>query len=183
MMSAVRADIRGFPGYLVGTDGSVWTLWKRSGYGYGGGTFFFIGDTPRMMRTTIDKGGYAHVILRRNNDGRSYRRAVHKLVLTAFVGPCPRGKQCRHLDGNPSNNIKSNLKWGTAKENADDRALHGNTRTGTTNPRARFSEQDVKEMRRLAADGVAPKAIGKKFNARYTTVSNIVSGRTWKSLK
>jgi HNH endonuclease/NUMOD4 motif len=29
---------------------------------------------------------------------------VHRLVLEAFVGPCPPGQECRHLNGNPSDN-------------------------------------------------------------------------------
>ena len=32
------------------------------------------------------------------------RAYVHKLVLLAFVGPRPKGMQCRHLDGDPGNN-------------------------------------------------------------------------------
>jgi hypothetical protein len=36
--------------------------------------------------------------------------------------------QCRHLDGNPSNNRPDNLRWGTAKENAADMIRHGRLR-------------------------------------------------------
>jgi hypothetical protein len=50
---------------------------------------------------------------------------LHRLVLLAFVGPCPEGKECRHLDGNRQNNRLTNLCWGTRSENAQDRVRHG----------------------------------------------------------
>lgn len=50
---------------------------------------------------------------------------LHRLVLLAFIGPCPKGQECRHLDGNRQNNRLNNLKWGTRSENAQDRLRHG----------------------------------------------------------
>lgn len=50
---------------------------------------------------------------------------MHELVLTAHVGPCPPGMECRHLDGDEKNNALSNLVWGTPPEQALDRVRHG----------------------------------------------------------
>lgn len=50
---------------------------------------------------------------------------VHRLVLAAFVGPCPEGMEVRHLDGNPANNSLENLKYGTVSENRFDSVRHG----------------------------------------------------------
>jgi len=58
--------------------------------------------------------------------GRGNRMLVHRLVLEAFIGPCPDGLVCRHLDGNAANNNLDNLAWGTPEENMQDRILHGN---------------------------------------------------------
>jgi hypothetical protein len=55
--------------------------------------------------------------------GRNQR--VHKLVMEAFVGPCPPGKQCLHRDGNGLNNRLENLRWGTPEENTQDMIKHG----------------------------------------------------------
>lgn len=50
---------------------------------------------------------------------------VHQLVLCAFRGPPKAGEECRHLDGNPTNNRIENLVWGDPKENYQDRIRHG----------------------------------------------------------
>lgn len=52
-------------------------------------------------------------------------RLVHRLVLEAFVGPCPPGHECCHRDGDPSNNCLDNLYWGTRSDNVRDAIQHG----------------------------------------------------------
>lgn len=46
--------------------------------------------------------------------GKTYR--VAKLICEAFHGPS-NGLYCLHIDENSRNNMPSNLKWGTQKEN------------------------------------------------------------------
>lgn len=58
------------------------------------------------------------------DDGKLVTRPVHAHVIITYVGPRPNGMMCRHLDGDPKNNNISNLKWGTAKENGEDRSRH-----------------------------------------------------------
>lgn len=54
---------------------------------------------------------------------------VHRLVLEAFVGPCPPGMECRHFpDRDPGNNRLDNLQWGTHQENEEDKETHGTRR-------------------------------------------------------
>lgn len=69
------------------------------------------------------KDGYAKVNLCRG--GRQKTFLVHRLVLDAFVGPREPGQECRHLDGDPSNNRLTNLAWGTQSENELDKVRHG----------------------------------------------------------
>ena len=47
-------------------------------------------------------------------------KRVHRMVLEAFVGPCPEGMQCRHLNDVKNDNRLNNLAWGTRKENSAD---------------------------------------------------------------
>ena len=43
----------------------------------------------------------------------------------AFIGPRPKGKEVRHLDGNGKNNALSNLEYGSSYQNKIDNTLHG----------------------------------------------------------
>lgn len=81
-------DIDGFPGYRVGDDGTVWSCWKRGGFPAMTGAW-------RQLKTKQQKGGYLSVGLKR--DGKYHWLLVHRLVLMAFVGPCPEGSECRHF--------------------------------------------------------------------------------------
>lgn len=53
---------------------------------------------------------------------------IHRLVLEAFVGPCPDGMKALHADGNKTNNNVKNLRWGTSAENNLDIVKHGHHR-------------------------------------------------------
>lgn len=51
--------------------------------------------------------------------------AVHRLVAQAFIDK-PKGKEfINHKDGNPQNNVVSNLEWVTAKENTHHALVNG----------------------------------------------------------
>lgn len=107
------------PGYEVTADGRVFSVgsdWR----GYG----------RREMTQEINASGYPSV--RITVSGRRVRVAVHKLVALHHLPPKPFwADQIRHLDGDNMNPRASNLAWGTAKENAQDRETHGRTARGT----------------------------------------------------
>lgn len=52
-------------------------------------------------------------------------KRIHRLVLEAFVGPCPEGMEACHNDGNPANNHLGNLRWDTPSANNYDQVRHG----------------------------------------------------------
>ena len=77
-------------------------------------------------------------------DGTRYHAVIHrrtykvaKLVCEAFHGPAPVGQPyCLHRDEDARNNVPSNLKCGTQKENlnADGFITYCRGRTGAKNP-------------------------------------------------
>lgn len=78
----------------------------------------------RLIRPGVHPvDGYQQVSLFRDGSRRSF--TVHHLVLTAFIGDRPDGMLCRHIDGNPANNVLDNLRWGTPSENMRDKRRHG----------------------------------------------------------
>ncbi len=114
-------DKLGFMGYRVGNDGSVWSRWRLYWATGGRGGFKSIADGEwRQLAPGIDNTGHLKIGLMKT--GKRYFKLVHRLVLQAFVGPCPKNMQCRHLDNNPKNNNIENLKWDTAKNNCKDRS-------------------------------------------------------------
>ncbi len=105
---------------------------------------------------------------------------VHRLVLLVFVGPCPPGMGCRHLNGNPADNRLENLAWGTHTENMADRNRHGNYTRGSRHFNAKLTEDDVRLMRRLKQDGWSLGRLTRLFGISKTTVAQIVKGKFWK---
>lgn len=80
---------------------------------------FRLNAAGKIRVLTKNKAGHLYVTL-----GRGVNKTVHWLVITAFIGSRPAGKECCHNDGNPANNCVSNLRWDTHKENARDIFRH-----------------------------------------------------------
>lgn len=85
----------------------------------------YSGPLPRLLSQARQSQGYLMVSL--SIGGRTTKHLVHRLVLAAFVGPCPPGNETRHLDGRRGNNRLANLAYGTPGDNGQDRVRHGTT--------------------------------------------------------
>lgn len=137
-----------FPGYAVGSDGSVWSAhtWR------GSKGWRELKPWPSGVRRL-----YLTITLHIREGGRckGYPRLVHRLVLEAFVGPCPEGMECRHFpDRNPRNNRRENLRWGTPVENAHDQVVHGTKadQSGENSSAARLTWEQVRDIRKKKTD-------------------------------
>lgn len=86
----------------------------------------------RMLKPVISKDGYCRVHLGVSGEKKSY--SVHRMVLMAFVGPCPDGHEGCHNNGISHDNRLENLRWGTKEENAKDRIKHGTYKRGKDHP-------------------------------------------------
>lgn len=168
--------ISGFEGYEVSSYGNVRSYRPRNGRG--GFT-----ASPRLLRPRIDKYGYPMLTLRR--DDKDVSKTIHRLVLEAFSGLCPEGMQACHNNGNPEDNRIENLRWDTISENAWDRSRHGRAagnfpvRRGVNHGRAKFSEEQVLEIRELFSEGVRKAELARKFNTSIPQITNIVTRKTW----
>lgn len=69
----------------------------------------------RIIKPYIDKDGYERVGL--HKDGIRKIFGVHRLVAEAFLNKIEGKEIIDHIDGNPSNNNKENLRWATVAEN------------------------------------------------------------------
>ena len=164
-------DIPGFPGYRVGNDGSVWSrrLPIRGGR---------MGADWKRLNPVLRRG-YERVGLRQHN--RIHWRAVHHLVLEAFVGPRPEGMEgCHFPDPDKRNNAVENLRWDTPKGNSSDTVKLGRHRHGSRHKDAKISEADVPVIRALVAGGMSRRAVARRYGLSNISVNGIVNRTTWK---
>jgi hypothetical protein len=108
-------------------------------------------------------------------------RHVHRLVLEAFLGPCPEGMECCHDDGRPENNRLDNLRWDTRRANVQDRSRHGTQRVGST-AHSKLREEDILEIRRLRSGGVPMNDLAVRYGVCRSNIEAIVYRRSWKHL-
>ncbi len=162
--------ILGFPNYAITKDGRVWSSPRR-------------GSSIRGMwlRSASHKKGYLFVVLYKHR--KKYIRQIHRLVLETYIGLCPSGMQCRHLDGNPANNKLENLCWGTPQENQQDRIQHGTSNRGSRNGQTKLKEKDVRTIFQMCQDGEAThQELTDTFGVSRKTIRNIATKQTWKHL-
>ena len=130
--------------------------------------------------------GYMSLQLYR--EGRAHGRRIHRLVLEAFVGPCPAGSEGRHLDGQPDRNCLSNLSWGTRAENQRDRREHGTghaitCRKAAAHPQTTLTEDDVRcILAEPSWPGVA-RMLATAFDVSRHAIHSIRRRRRWASLQ
>ena len=126
--------------------------------------------------------GYKGVNLWRN--GKGYTKFVHRLVLETYVGPCPDGQECRHLDGNPANSNLGNLAWGTRSENQRDSIRH-NTKyqqRGEQHGMTKTTAIQIKHVKQLLAKGHMAKEIAAVTGVGIYVIYDVKRNKTWKNL-
>ncbi len=158
--------IPGYDGYFADENGCIYS----DKYGQ-----------PKMLTQSRHyRRPYLRVCVRVN--GKTKTPWVHDLVLLAFSGPMPLGQEARHLDGNPQNNRKDNLTWGTPTENAADKERHGTKARGESCGSSKLTESEVMEMRRLHLSGLGYRKLAVKYGVSRANVRRACLGITWRHL-
>jgi len=151
--------ISGWPGYFITSRGRV--LSDRATLG-----------ERHEMKPMSGETGHSRVMLYRGDE--TSRPLIHRLVLEAFDGPANSTEECRHLDGNATNNALWNLRWGTRVENWSDRKRHGHGQS-----HSKLSEGEVEKIRARCAAGESAYSVARDFCISDTQARNIASGRQW----
>ena len=135
----------------------------------------------KILSINIDNLGYLYVGLSKNKICKTYR--IHRLVLLAFGDQQPSSKhECRHLDGCRTNNKYTNLSWGTRQENMQDAIKHGTATIGTKNANAKFTKNNIEQIRRLLSNGISNTSIAKQFNVSNSIISDIKLGKSYRDI-
>ena len=89
------------------------------------GATIFVSDNGKIKRNSLDedcarlvtdKDGYKEIISVKN--GKTTKKKVHRLVAECFCdGHSSERNEVDHIDGCKSNNVSSNLRWVTRREN------------------------------------------------------------------
>jgi len=111
-------------------------------------------------------------------DGKTV--AAHRLAWIFSHGPIPPGLYVCHSCDNPPCVEPSHLWLGTNTDNMQDMVSKGREiRTfGEKNPSARLTDEEVRQIRRHAANGINRHLQAKYFDVSDTTISDIVHGHT-----
>ena len=167
--------IPGFDGYDVSSLGRV-RSWRKAGRGAGKRR-----EWPLLLSVNRNKAGYSVAPLFIGGRIRPSKKLVHGLVLLAFVGPCPDGLQtCHFPDRDPSNNRLSNLSYGTAQDNADDRRVHGTIARGERNGSSKISDAACARLRSLPPSTATFHGYASAFGLTVDQVIRIYHGQSRK---
>ncbi len=127
----------------------------------------------RMLRPGATSTGHLTVSL-----GRGQSVLVHRLVLEAFVGPCPpKPFEALHADDVPSNNRLTNLSWGTRSRNIHDAIRNGGRGVGERSWQAKLTNKSVADIR---ASRAGAAALGRRYGVSESTIRQVRNGRAWR---
>jgi len=129
----------------------------------------------RMLRPYASKpDGCPTVMLTRG--GRYRPHDVHCLVARAFLG----GRGEAHRVRDRVDPRLSNLVMVTHQERQDMLALAGRLGNGERQPNAKLTVEKVREIRRLAATGVAQRRIAAIFGISQPHAERVANGKSWR---
>lgn len=144
-MIEIWRAVPGFEGsYEVSDQGRVRSLDRVHSY-VKGDKWVLRRRRGQMMRLRTDKDGYREIGLMR--EGRQHFVRVHRLVLAAFVGPCPDTQEGCHNNGETGDNRLENLRYDTPVGNQQDKFAHGTDALGERNSSAKLTAKEVAAIR------------------------------------
>lgn len=144
------------------------------------GAYDLLRTVPKELKLRELPSGHLYVSL--YNNGLIGNYLIHRLVAHHFLGRSNNEMQCAHLDGNPKNNLFTNLKWCSCKENMSHKKIHGTSCVGEKNGRAKLKKEDVLKIRLLFKKGKTQSMIARQFKIKQTTVSEICLRKRWKHI-
>jgi len=145
--------VKGYEGfYEVSNWGRVRSLSKKDSIG----RYY----TGKLLSLCSHSKGYLYITLCK--DAKRKNRLVHTLVLEAFIGLCPMGKQSDHKDRDRANNCLYNLRYRSIRLNCGEHSM-------------KLTDQQIIEARRLSKEGMTAEAIADNFGVTRRYMYKIIS--------
>lgn len=117
--------------------------------------------------------GRIHMKSRRHTLAHRYSYELHN-------GPIPNGLLVLHECDNPPCVNPKHLFLGTKIDNNADKSAKGRQARGVGCGISKFTEDDIRDMRQLHANGISQQAIAVRYNTDSSNVSYIVRHKTWR---
>ena len=139
--------------------------------------------TGKVFKQSDNEFGYMNVSVPSGEKGKTVKRKVHRLVAQTYI-PNPENKrEVNHIDGDKTNNHVSNLEWVTSKENKTHAWKSGlYTSIGEKHHDAIFTEEFIREICKMMQDGWRNKDIAEETGLHKDFISDLRTGRIWKSV-
>lgn len=139
-----------------------------------------VGDRPRGF---IDQDGYRRYIIK--SDGERFTEGAHRLVAEAFIGPSPSpNHEVAHSNGSRVSCHYRDLRWALRKENHADMQVHGTAPKGERNPKAKITEQDVREIRaayrQIKLERGSVPELAASYGLHHSTIIRIAKCLAWR---
>lgn len=153
-------EIKGYEGlYTIREDGLVTTI-----------------ATGNERRAKDDGHEYLRIGL--NKDGVCSKHYLHRLLAEAFIDNPESKRTVNHVDGNKRNNSVDNLEWATYSEN--NQHAHDNGLTKAPKAHMKLDESDARLIKELKSAGMTNTLMAKLFGVSQVSISQIVTGKTFK---
>lgn len=109
---------------------------------------------------------------------------AHRWIYELVVGPIDDGLLLRHKCDHPSCVNPVHLEPGTPKDNIQDCVVRGRKadRRGQKHPLVRLSDDDVRQIRKLASIGQSQKGIAGIYGISRSHVGRIVTRKGWRHI-
>lgn len=160
-------DVPGYLGYIVGTNGDVWSCRTQSANKFGEWKKLKQKQNSSNKRMEVGIGSPTVTI------------QVHRLVLMTFIGERPNGLECCHNNGDYLNNNLSNLRYDSRESNTLDRHKHNNFKQ----IKQKLDDKTASEILWKLQNNGTVSQIARDYNLSYDLIQNIKHGRSWKHIK
>ena len=136
------------------------------------------GDGCWLWQAARDKQGYGLF----TRDGHK-QIVAHRMAYELTYGPVDAGTRILHRCDNPPCCWPQHLFPGTDRDNSDDKVAKGRHLKGEQIAKAKLTEEQVREIRHLAATGTPVASLAGRFNVTAGAIYFVLSRYTWKHVE
>jgi len=119
--------------------------------------------------------GYGHYYI---PNGKHSGSSAHRTSYRLFKGEIPENLIIRHKCRNKCVN-PDHLELGTHKDNAIDRVRDGISFKGTKNPACKYTEDQIRDIRKRYSEGETQTSIAKSLGTKQGHISDICLRKVW----